>query len=71
MIPILKVGRRMCGGGRLTVVGLTKFACVDGPDFDGHKVDYNELMKRNVTYRAQEQTAREKNCRLVNNVEVN
>ncbi len=71
MNPIMIDGTGMCGGCRLTVDGETKFACVDGPDFDGHKVDYNELMKRNVTYRAQEQTAREKNCRLVNNVEVN
>ncbi len=71
MNPIMIDGTGMCGGCRLTVGGKTKFACVDGPDFDGHQVDYDELMKRNVTYRAMEQTAREKNCRLINNVEVN
>lgn len=70
MNPIMIDGTGMCGGCRLTVGGKTKFACVDGPDFDGHEVDYAELMKRNVTYRTQEQTAREKNCRLINNVEV-
>lgn len=70
MNPIMIDGTGMCGGCRLTVGGKTKFACVDGPDFDGHEVDYDELMKRNFTYRAQEQTAREKNCRLINNVEV-
>lgn len=70
MNPIMIDGTGMCGGCRLTVGGKTKFACVDGPDFDGHEVDYDELMKRNVTYRNIEQTAREKNCRLINNVEV-
>lgn len=70
MNPIMIDGTGMCGGCRLTVGGKTKFACVDGPDFDGHEVDFEELMKRNVTYRAMEQTAREKNCRLINNVEV-
>ena len=71
MNPIMIDGTGMCGGCRLTVGGKTKFACVDGPDFDGHEVDYNELMKRNITYRNNEQAAREKNCRLVKNVEVN
>lgn len=70
MNPIMIDGTGMCGGCRLTVGGKTKFACVDGPDFDGHEVDFEELMKRNVTYRGMEQTARDKNCRLVNNVEV-
>lgn len=70
MNPIMIDGTGMCGGCRLTVGGKTKFACVDGPDFDGHEVDFDELMKRNVTYRNLEQTAREKNCRLINNVEV-
>jgi len=70
MNPIMIDGTGMCGGCRLTVGGKTKFACVDGPDFDGHEVDYDELMKRNVTYRNLEQQAREKNCRLINNVEV-
>ena len=70
MNPIMIDGTGMCGGCRLTVGGKTKFACVDGPDFDGHEVDYDELMKRNVTYRNLEQGAREKNCRLVKNAEV-
>ena len=70
MNPIMIDGTGMCGGCRITVGGKTKFACVDGPDFDGHEVDYDELMKRNVTYRNLEQSAREKNCRLVNNAEV-
>jgi len=70
MNPIMIDGTGMCGGCRLTVGGKTKFACVDGPDFDGHEVDYDELMKRNVTYRNLEQHAREKNCRLVKNAEV-
>lgn len=70
MNPIMIDGTGMCGGCRLTVGGKTKFACVDGPDFDGHEVDFEELMKRNVTYRNIEQTSREKNCRLINNVEV-
>lgn len=70
MNPIMIDGTGMCGGCRLTVGGQTKFACVDGPDFDGHEVDFDELMKRNVTYRGMEQTARDKNCRLIKNVEV-
>lgn len=47
-------GTGMCGGCRVKVGGQTKFACVDGPDFDGHKVDYAELMNRNGVYRDQE-----------------
>lgn len=70
MNPIMIDGTGMCGGCRLTVGGKTKFACVDGPDFDGHEVDFDELMKRNVTYKNLEQTSREKGCRLINNVEV-
>ena len=49
--PIMIDGTGMCGGCRVTVDGKIKFACVDGPDFDGHKVDYDELMKRNYNYR--------------------
>ena len=45
---------RMCGGCRVKVGGVLKYACVDGPDFDGHQVDFDELMKRNATYREQE-----------------
>lgn len=61
--PIMIDGTGMCGGCRITVDGKIKFACVDGPDFDGHKVDYDELMKRNSTYRDFEAHDRE-NCRM-------
>jgi len=54
MNPIMVDGTGMCGGCRVTVGGEVKFACVDGPDFDGHKVDYAELMNRNGVYRDQE-----------------
>ena len=52
--PIMVDGTGMCGGCRVTVGGETKFACVDGPEFDGHKVDFNELMSRNGIYRDRE-----------------
>ena len=48
--PIMIDGTGMCGGCRVTVGGKVKFACVDGPDFDGHEVDFDELMQRNRTY---------------------
>ena len=51
MNPIMVDGTGMCGGCRLTVGGQTKFACVDGPDFDGHQVDFDEVTARNATYR--------------------
>ena len=54
MSPIMVDGTGMCGGCRVTVGGEVQFACVDGPDFDGHKVDYAELMNRNGVYRDQE-----------------
>ena len=53
--PIMVDGTGMCGGCRVSVGGETKFACVDGPDFDGHQVDYDELMNRNTIYREKEQ----------------
>lgn len=52
--PIMIDGTGMCGGCRVTVGGEMKFACVDGPDFDGHKVDFDELMRRNAMYREKE-----------------
>ena len=55
--PIMIDGTGMCGGCRVTVGGEMKFACVDGPDFDGHLVDFDELMKRNAIYRAEEAEA--------------
>lgn len=61
--PIMIDGTGMCGGCRVTVDGQIKFACVDGPDFDGHKVDFDELMNRNSIYQKQE---REQSCNLLN-----
>lgn len=52
--PIMIDGTGMCGGCRVTVGGETKFACVDGPDFDAHKVDFDSLMRRNGFYREEE-----------------
>ena len=52
--PIMIDGTGMCGGCRVSVGGEIKFACVDGPDFDGHKVDFDELMRRNSFYREEE-----------------
>ena len=66
MNPIMIDGTGMCGGCRLTVGGETKFACVDGPDFDGHLVDFDEAMKRSTMYRDFEQHAREAHCNLMN-----
>ena len=57
-------GTGMCGGCRLTVGGQTKFACVDGPDFDGHEVDFDEAMHRSTMYREAEAHARDKACNL-------
>ena len=65
MNPIMIDGTGMCGGCRLTVGGEVKFACVDGPDFDGHKVDFDEVIARNATYKEHEAKAKEKHlCRL-------
>ena len=66
MNPIMIDGTGMCGGCRLTVGGETKFACVDGPDFDGHLVDFDEAMSRGAMYREFEQHAREASCNLLN-----
>ena len=55
----------MCGGCRVTVDGEVKFACVDGPEFDGHKVDFDELMRRNSTYRSREADVKQTHaCRM-------
>ena len=70
MNPIMIDGTGMCGGCRVTVGGETKFACVDGPDFDGHLVDFDEVMKRSRTYTEMErESAREFNCRLMQQAE--
>ena len=64
MNPIMIDGTGMCGGCRLTVGGETKFACVDGPEFDGHLVDFDEAMSRGAMYRDFELHAREETCNL-------
>ena len=63
--PIMVDGSGMCGGCRVTVGGEVKFACVDGPDFDGHQVDFAELMNRNSVYREREtETGKTHLCRM-------
>ena len=64
MNPIMVDGTGMCGGCRLTVGGKTKFACVDGPDFDGHEVDFDEAMSRSRSYTSFERHAYEEACIL-------
>ena len=65
MNPIMIDGTGMCGGCRLTVGGETKFACVDGPDFDGHQVDFDEAIRRSKMYKKQEAEMMEKHfCNL-------
>jgi ferredoxin/flavodoxin---NADP+ reductase len=68
--PIMVDGTGMCGGCRVTVGGRMKFACVDGPEFDGHQVDFDELMMRNRTYLDFERIAEERlhRCRLTGEV---
>ena len=68
MNPIMIDGTGMCGGCRLTVGGETKFACVDGPDFDGHLVDFDEAMQRGAMYRPFEAKKREETCNLFKGV---
>lgn len=64
MNPIMIDGTGMCGGCRLTVGGKTKFACVDGPEFDGHEVDFDEALSRGAMYRPEEAASREAHCNL-------
>ncbi|MBR6294280.1 MAG: sulfide/dihydroorotate dehydrogenase-like FAD/NAD-binding protein [Lachnospiraceae bacterium] len=64
MNPIMIDGTGMCGGCRLTVGGETKFACVDGPEFDGHLVDFDEAMSRGGMYKEFERHAYEETCNL-------
>ena len=64
MNPIMVDGTGMCGGYRLTVGGKTKIACVDGPDFDGHEVDFDEAMSRSRSYTSFERHAYEEACNL-------
>lgn len=65
MNPIMIDGTGMCGGCRLTVDGKIKFACIDGPDFDGSKVDFDELLSRNKIYGEFEKHSYEKTCNLL------
>ena len=65
MNPIMVDGTGMCGGCRLTVGGKTKFACVDGPDFDGFEVDFDEAMHRGTMYKPFEAHARDAQCNLL------
>ena len=64
MNPIMIDGTGMCGGCRLSVGGETRFACVDGPEFDGHKVDFDEAMARGAMYKDFERHAFEDACNL-------
>jgi len=63
--PIMIDGTGMCGGCRVVVNNETKFACVDGPDFDGHLVDFDDLFMRLQSYKSQEQEANSHECRLL------
>ena len=70
MNPIMIDGTGMCGGCRVTVGGKVKFACVDGPEFDGHEVDFDELIRRNSAYAAQEREASHRyDCNLMKQAE--
>jgi ferredoxin--NADP+ reductase len=63
--PIMIDGTGMCGCCRVTVAGQTRFACIEGPDFDGHEVDFDELMKRNSMYRTEEKDSLDRHiCKL-------
>lgn len=64
MNPIMIDGTGMCGGCRLTVGGETKFACVDGPDFDGHLIDFDEAIERSSMYKGFERHAHDEACNL-------
>lgn len=64
MNPIMIDGTGMCGGCRLTVGGKTRFACVDGPEFDGHQIDFDEAIARSSMYRSFERHAHEETCNL-------
>ncbi len=66
MNPIMIDGTGMCGGCRLSIGGQTKFACVDGPDFDGHEIDFDEAISRSSIYKPFERKAHEDTCNLFN-----
>ncbi len=64
MNPIMIDGTGMCGGCRLTVGGKTVFACIDGPEFDGHQIDFDEAMARSASYKSFERQAYDSECNL-------
>ncbi len=66
MSPIMIDGTGMCGGCRISIGGETKFACVDGPDFDGHKVDWDLAVQRSQMYKEFELHKHEETCNLMN-----
>ena len=65
MNPIMVDGTGMCGACRVTVGGKVKFACVDGPDFDAHQIDFDEVINRCRVYKDQEKRCDETNCNLI------
>jgi hypothetical protein len=70
--PLMVDGTGMCGGCRVKIGGQVKFACVDGPDFDGHQVDFDDLMSRLRRFIKQEKAAMERwteGCRMKNQIE--
>ncbi|MBP3396437.1 MAG: sulfide/dihydroorotate dehydrogenase-like FAD/NAD-binding protein [Clostridia bacterium] len=69
MNPVMIDGTGMCGGCRLTVGGQTKFACVDGPEFDAHQIDFDEAMERSMMYRPFERHQHEDTCNLFKKAE--
>ncbi len=69
--PIMIDGTGMCGGCRVTVGGKIRYACVDGPDFDGHEVDFDELIRRNSAYKEAEEHGKAHVCRLTGGVRHN
>ncbi len=66
MNPIMVDGTGMCGGCRLSVGGKTVFACVDGPDFDAHQIDFDEAMSRSTIYKERERICHGNECNLLN-----
>lgn len=70
MTAIMVDGTGMCGGCRVTVDGKVKFACVDGPDFDGHAVDFDEACARSRAFAEEERISREKYCNLFKGVQL-
>lgn len=68
MNPIMVDGTGMCGACRVTVGGKVKFACVEGPDFDAHQIDFDEVTLRTKIYKQQEDMMRDQNCNLLKQV---